>query len=142
MVGRPLAGVTHLPFHYAEESTVKRSCDAKPCRCYSGKPTFLRRAFTRGSPRSIANSGELRARPIFAAPRSRIRIINFENQMDFQLSVDGLVDAIEKSQELLMPMPWLAFADHGSFQDIQRSKQCRRPVTLVVVRLPLRQAGT
>src|SRR4051794_20883132 len=28
---------------------------------YFGKPTFLRRAFTRGSPRSRANSGEVRA---------------------------------------------------------------------------------
>jgi len=62
--------------------------------------------------------------------------------MDFQLGVNGLVDPIEKSQKLLMPMPRLAFSDHGSFQDIQRSEQCRRPVTLVIVRLPLGQAGT
>ena len=45
-----------------------------------------------------------------------------ENQMDFQLCVNGLVDPIEKPQELLMPMPRLAFTDHGSFQDIQRSE--------------------
>ena len=65
-----------------------------------------------------------------------------ENQMDFQLSMNGLVNPLEKSQELLMPMPRLAFPDHGPFQDIQRSEQCRRPVTLVIVRLPLGQAGT
>jgi len=41
-----------------------------------------------------------------------------ENQMDFQLSVNGLVDPVEKSQELLMPMSRLAFTDHSYFQDI------------------------
>src|SRR5262245_44278735 len=35
---------------------------------YCGNPTFLRRAVTRGSPRSKANSGELRARPTRTAP--------------------------------------------------------------------------
>src|SRR6202521_6421904 len=42
-------------------------------RCYSGKPTFLRRAFTRGSPRSRANSGSLSALPIRKGPRTAER---------------------------------------------------------------------
>jgi hypothetical protein len=62
--------------------------------------------------------------------------------MNFQLRVNGLVNPVEKSQELLMPMPRLAFSDRGSFQDIQGSEQCGRPMTLVIVRLPLGQAGT
>jgi hypothetical protein len=35
---------------------------------YSGKPTFLRRAFTRGSPRSRAYSGNVSALPIRKGP--------------------------------------------------------------------------
>ena len=35
---------------------------------YCGSATFLRRAFTRGSPRSSANSGELSARPMRTPP--------------------------------------------------------------------------
>ena len=47
---------------------------AAKLRCgYSGKPTFLRRAGTLGSPRSRANSGELRAWPIRAAPSPATR---------------------------------------------------------------------
>jgi hypothetical protein len=65
-----------------------------------------------------------------------------ENQMDFQLGVNGLVYPVEKPQELLMSMPRLAFTDHGPFEHIQRSEECRRPVAFVIVRLPLGQAGT
>ena len=38
-----------------------------------------------------------------------------------------------------MTVPRLAFADHGSFQNIERGKQCRCPMPLVIMRLPLRQ---
>jgi hypothetical protein len=31
--------------------------DVRNCRRYSGNPTFLRRALSRGSPRTRANSG-------------------------------------------------------------------------------------
>ena len=41
-----------------------------------------------------------------------------------------------------MPVPGLAFPDHGPFQHVQRSEQGRRPVALVIVRLPSGQAGT
>jgi len=43
-----------------------------------------------------------------------------EHQMNRQLSIDRLVDPIKKVQELLMPMPRLAFANHSSLENIQR----------------------
>ena len=67
--------------------------------------------------------------------------IVIQNQMDFKARLDELVDSVEKPQELLMPVPRLSFSDHGAFE-LQRRKQCRRAVALVVVRLPRAQART
>jgi hypothetical protein len=49
--------------------------------------------------------------------------------MDVQASSDRLVDPAEKPQEVLMPVTRLAFSDHGPLQHVQRSEQCRRPVS-------------
>src|SRR5579863_2954363 len=43
---------------------------------------------------------------------------------------------------MLKPVPRLALADHGSFEEIQCSQQCGSSVAFVIVRLPLRQTGT
>lgn len=40
-----------------------------------------------------------------------------------------------------MPMPRLAFANHRSFEDIQRSEQRSCSVPFLIVGLPLRQTG-
>ena len=58
-----------------------------------------------------------------------------ENQMDFQLSVNRLVDPVEKPQELLMPVPPVTCADGNSGSHIHGRKQRRDSVALVVVRL-------
>ncbi len=42
-------------------------------RGYSGKPTFLRRAFTRGSPRSSAYSGNVSVLPMRIGPQDAAR---------------------------------------------------------------------
>ena len=36
-----------------------------------------------------------------------------QNQMDFQARLHGLVDPVEKPQELPMPVPGLAYPDHS-----------------------------
>ena len=41
--------------------------------CYSGNPTFLRRAFTRGSARTNANSGLFRVKPSRTGPTAAKR---------------------------------------------------------------------
>ena len=61
--------------------------------------------------------------------------------MNRQLSIDRLVDPIEKVQEFLVPVSRLAFANHSSFEDIQGSEKCRCPVAFVIVCLTLREAG-
>jgi hypothetical protein len=65
-----------------------------------------------------------------------------EDQMDLQVSVNGLIDPVEKPQELLMPVPRLAFPDHCAFEHVRRSERRRRTVAFVIVRLPLGQART
>jgi len=45
-----------------------------------------------------------------------------ENQMDVHAGAHGLVDPVEEPQELLMPVPRLAFSDHGPFQHVQRGE--------------------
>ena len=67
---------------------------------------------------------------------------------DFWLLVGGVVvqddvdclvlghlglDGIEKADELLMPVPLHVAADHRSVENIERGKQGRGPVALVVV---------
>ena len=64
-----------------------------------------------------------------------------EDQMNRQFRLDRLVDPFEKVQELLMPVPWLALADHSPFEDIQCCEQCCGSVAFVIVRLPLWQTG-
>ena len=43
------------------------------------------------------------------------------------------VDGLQEDQELLMPMPWQALADHRAGQHVQRGKQRGRAIALVVV---------
>ena len=70
-----------------------------------------------------------------------VRSVVIEDQMDVRPAVDRLLDPIQKSQKLLMPMPRLAFADDRSFQNVQRGEEGGCPVPFVIVRLPLRQPG-
>jgi hypothetical protein len=42
--------------------------------------------------------------------------------MDVHAGAHGLVDPVEEPQELLMPVPRLAFSDHGPFQHVQRGE--------------------
>src|SRR3954451_4606325 len=46
----------------------------------------------------------------------------------------GGLGGIEKADELLMPMPLHAAADHGAVQHIEGCKQCCGAIPLVVVR--------
>lgn len=68
--------------------------------------------------------------------------IVIQDQMDLQIRLNGLVDPVEKSQKLLIPVPRQTFADHGPFEHIQRGKQRRRPLALIIMRSPCRQART
>jgi len=45
-----------------------------------------------------------------------VRAVIVENQMDLHARVNGLVDPVEKPQELLVPVPRLALSDHGAFE--------------------------
>jgi hypothetical protein len=73
--GRPTTtgkfGTGFLTTHLLSERVVVKSVaeGRRSCKRYSGKPTFLRRAFTRGSPRTSANSGYVRSRPSSTGPR-------------------------------------------------------------------------
>ena len=62
--------------------------------------------------------------------------------MDVQSGLHEPIDRFEKSQKFLMPVPGQTFADDSSGEHIQSGEQGRRPVTLIVMRLPLRQTGT
>ena len=39
----------------------------------------------------------------------------------------------KEAQELLMPMPWIAFPYHSSFDDLEGGEECRCAVALVIV---------
>ena len=45
------------------------------------------------------------------------------------------IELLEKLQELLMPVPGIALADHPAFDDLQGGKQRRGAVAMVVVRV-------
>ena len=62
-----------------------------------------------------------------------MRPVVVEDQMHVQDLVDHGVDLIQKLDEFLRPMAQQAFADHLARFDVERSKQRRRAVALVVV---------
>ncbi len=64
-----------------------------------------------------------------------------QNEMNVQARVNGLLDAVEESEKLLMPMPRLALADDRALQNVPGGKQRCGPVPLVIVDRPFRQAG-
>jgi hypothetical protein len=84
-------------------------------------------------------------RKVYVIPRSvcqpafhlwvLVRSIIVKDQMDFETDGDRGIDAIQKSQKLLVAMSRLAVCDDRSFQDIQSRKQRGRPVPLVIMRL-------
>ena len=55
-------------------------------------------------------------------PHFRVLVgsIVVQHQMDVEFSIDGLIDPFQKSEKFLMAVPWLTFAGHGPFQNIQR----------------------
>ena len=53
--------------------------------------------------------------------------------MERNLAGEFLVESAQKLEELLMPVPLIALANHLPMQRIQSGKQRRRAVTLVVV---------
>ena len=42
-----------------------------------------------------------------------------EHEMNIEISMSGVIDPLQKSEKLLMPVSRLAFADYGPFQNIQ-----------------------
>jgi hypothetical protein len=56
-----------------EEERARQGSTGRGSVTYSGKPTFLRRAFSRGSPRSRANSGETSSQPTRMGPAAATR---------------------------------------------------------------------
>jgi hypothetical protein len=73
--------------------------------------------------------------------RMLVGSVVIEHEVNGEGGIDGFINPIEESQKLLMAMPWLAFTNYGSFENVQRSKQSRRPVPLIIMGLSLRQAG-
>ncbi len=56
-----------------------------------------------------------------------------DDQMDVELLGNALVDAPPEGEELLMAVARLASGEHGAAQHIQRGKECRGAVPLVIV---------
>src|SRR5687768_1736749 len=58
-------------------------------------------------------------------------IIN--DEMKWDLTWKLLIEGAEEAEELLMPMPLIALADHLALQHLQRGEQSRGAVPLVIV---------
>src|SRR5580704_17269120 len=56
-----------------------------------------------------------------------------DDQMNVQLRRDAVVEAAQKREKLLMPVPRFAFGENGPGGDDQRSKQSRRSVADVIM---------
>jgi hypothetical protein len=54
--------------------------------------------------------------------------------MDVELRRHGVINRVEKAQELPAAVPPMTLANDASSRDIQRRKQRRRPVSYVIVR--------
>ena len=57
-----------------------------------------------------------------------------------QSRIDRGFHAVEKTQELLMAVSWLALSNDGSVQHVQSGKQGGGSMALIVMGLSLRQA--
>jgi hypothetical protein len=58
-------------------------------------------------------------------------IINDQVEVEFGRRFG--VDLLEKPNELLLPMPWQAVADHLPIEHAERRKERRRAVAMIVV---------
>ena len=62
-----------------------------------------------------------------------MRAVVVRHAMQLERGRKFLVQPLEKFQELLVPMPRIAFSDHFACGQLQRGKQRGRPVPLVIV---------
>lgn len=70
--------------------------------------------------------------------RRFMRPVIVHDQMDRQARLHRLLHLLQKTQELLMPVPAVTFTNHFTGPDVQRREQRRRPVTDIIVRVALR----
>src|ERR1700722_15215770 len=86
------------------------AADSLPCDF--GKPAFdlIEPGRTGGCEMDVV--ARSRGQPLLPF-RGFVGSVVIQNQMDFQARLHRLVDAVEKLQELLMPVPSLAFPDHS-----------------------------
>jgi len=62
-----------------------------------------------------------------------------EHQMDVQSRINGLINATEEAQELLVRVAGMALGNNGPLKHVERREQRSRSMTLLVVRLAFRQ---
>ena len=74
--------------------------------------------------------------------RALVCAVVVQDQMYFLIAGKLSFQVIQEANELAAAMALLAGADHFAIEDIEGSEQGRCAVTLVIVGLPLRQAGT
>ena len=67
-----------------------------------------------------------------------MRSIVVEDEVDVEGRIGRRLDAVEKTQELLMPVFGMALSDDSAFEHVQRGEQCGSSMTLVVMRLSFR----
>ena len=73
-----------------------------------------------------------------ANPRVGVGFVIVENQVDIFSSGDRGFERIQEADELLMPVPLHAAADHLAFEHIERGKEGGRAVSLVIIIVPAR----
>src|SRR5262245_11031437 len=66
-------------------------------------------------------------------PRVTVCPVVVEDQMQCLASWKLTIQALQKPEELLVPMSWVALSNHSTFHHIERSKECRCAVALIVV---------
>lgn len=66
--------------------------------------------------------------------RMLVRGVVVEDDVKIELPVRRLLHIVEEAQKLLMPMPGQALVDHLTAGHVQRGKECRRPMPLIIVR--------
>src|SRR3954451_20396827 len=62
-----------------------------------------------------------------------------EHQVDVQSGINGLINATEEAQELLVTVAGMALGNDGPLKHVERREQGSRSMTLVIVRLAFRQ---
>jgi len=76
-----------------------------------------------------------------AHPRVLVGGVVVEHDMDHLARRHRGLDLVEEADELLVPVALHAAADHGAVEDVQRGKQRRRAVALIVVGHRRRPSG-